>query len=110
MAEHDWYSNKDLHGMILQQNKEFHESLAGLTKHMDGLAGELEITRREIKVYNNLRSTLNQTMSDLNDLKIDFANSQNKAAGRQSVANGIVKWSGWAIGIIGILSKALGWW
>lgn len=99
MTGNQWYDNKDLFEMIQV-----------LKKEMAGLMNDLTQTRQEIKVYNNLRGTLNQTMSELNDLKIEFAESQSKAVGRQSVANGIIKWGGWLIGLVGLFGKAFGWW
>jgi len=139
MTESQWYTNKDLYEMIVksnddlkneisqsnkemrqeiaQSNKDLREMISSLAvdsskfrKELDGLTTDLAVTRQEIKVYNNLRGTLNIAMKDVTDLKFEVEEYKNKTEGKQMVATGIIKWGGWIVGVLGLLSKALNWW
>ena len=139
MTENPWYTNKDLYEMIVksnddlkneisqsnkemrqeivQSNKDLREMISSLVvdsskfrKELDGLTTDLAVTRQEIKTYNNLRSTMNNCMAELQTVKNEVQEHKHKSEGKKAVASGIITWTGWGIMIITLMGKALGWW
>ena len=139
MTENPWYTNKDLYEMIVksnddlkteisqsnkelrteisQSNKELREMMASLAvdnskfrKELDGLTTDLAVTRQEIKTYNNLRSTMNNCMVDLQAVKNEVHEQKIKLEGKKVVASGIITWTGWGVMLLTFASKLFGWW
>lgn len=75
--EEQWYTNRDLFEMMQQ------------------LRSELAETRSLVRQYNGLRETVYGVAKRVTAL-------EEQAKGRASVAEGILKWGGWALGIAGI--------
>ena len=139
MTENPWYTNKDLYEMIVksnddlkteisqsnkelrteisQSNKELREMMASLAvdnskfrKELDGLTTDLAVTRQEIKTYNNLRSTMNNCMAELQTVKNEVQEHKHKSEGKKAVASGIITWTGWGVMLLTFASKLFGWW
>ena len=78
-------SNKEMRQEIAQSNKDLREMISSLAvdsskfrKELDGLTTDLAVTRQEIKTYNNLRSTMNNCMVDLQTVKNEVHEQKNK--------------------------------
>lgn len=76
-----WYTNRDLFEM------------------MQELRGDLAETRALVRQYNGLREVVGDVSGRVKTL-------EERAAGRASVAEGILKWGGWALGLAGLAISA----
>jgi len=105
VKNNEWYSNKDLFEMM----QSFKKELQDVRDTMRGLNHDMQLTRSEIKQYNNLRASLNQCITEVHEVKQEVHDMKSEAKGKKSVGVAVIAWTSFGIGIITLLAKMTGW-
>lgn len=91
-----WYTNKDLFELINNMQGDF-----------KNLRSEMRETRIMIKQYNGLREEIGETKKEVQEVKDKVENIESRGQGKKAVFDGIVKYGGWIIAILTMLSGYL---
>ncbi|WP_152658306.1 hypothetical protein [Oceanobacillus sp. CFH 90083] len=82
MSDEQWYSNKDLHKIMIEMSKDFTR-----------LRTEMEETRKTINKYNGLREEIAKVQKEIIYMKAT-------GVGRSTTLEVIRNWGGWLFALV----------